>query len=841
MADQTIDIVVKLSAEQFRQGLRTMQSQVGGAAKAISAAGSTQGAGFTRHLNAADGAVRSLTKSVLRLGAAYLSLRTALSSVTGILRVGGEFERLRTQLDGLMGSAAGGERAFAWVREFTANTPFQLQGVTEAFVKLKAFGLDPMDGTMQALTDQAARVGGGQENLEGVIIAVGQAWAKQKLQGEEILQLVERGVPVWDLLSKATGRTTQELQKLSEGGDLGRDAIRLLIDEMGKATAGSAQAQMQTWNGLVSNMKDTWSAFLNTVAQSGALDYFKGQLRELLAATQEMARTGQLKAWAEEIGHYIIGAAEAIKAAAGALIGLKDELIAVAKLWAGYKAIGVAVEFGAWAKGAAAAAVGVGKLSAAVGVLNGLLKASVFVFAAEQLIRLGLTIKDYYSTLDGIEARKQKYLRAQEEIAASHAEHANLVRASNAELEKMTADELRDYAKRVAAARDYYRAKRDMQSRQEYDPSDPAKAPSQLAVSYAKQERLYREHLNNLQGLLRERTGMEADFSTKLSDARKAETAAIKSELAKQIKAYEDANSKIKSAQQQRKDIEKEFQEARDSIGKSEKAPEELTTLDFAGFITGARNALSDGDLEGAIAKAREAKDLVMQMQQGGNYSDLVLRGLIDQAAAVANEAAKAQEEQAKAEAGAAQQQIQQLLADAEYLKQIEIGFDAEGAQQSADDLRAQLQAKLQDNPLVLPVVTISNENAQYDKRAGDLLSGAPGRARGGLITGPGTETSDSILARLSRNEWVIQAKAVRHYGSDFMRRLNSLQLPRFATGGPVVPTLPRFAAGGAVGGGDTITLSLGGQSFSLSGEPGTAAGLRQAASWQARKSGKPV
>ncbi|MCW7554954.1 tape measure protein [Endozoicomonas gorgoniicola] len=65
------------------------------------------------------------------------------------------------------------------------------QQVADAFTALKNFGLDPMDGTLQAIVDQTSKLGGGMERLNGISLALGQAWAKQKLQGEEILQLVE--------------------------------------------------------------------------------------------------------------------------------------------------------------------------------------------------------------------------------------------------------------------------------------------------------------------------------------------------------------------------------------------------------------------------------------------------------------------------------------------------------------------------------------------------------------------------------------------------------------------------------------------------------------------------
>lgn len=52
--------------------------------------------------------------------------------------------------------------------------------------------------------------------------------------------------------------------------------------------------------------------------------------------------------------------------------------------------------------------------------------------------------------------------------------------------------------------------------------------------------------------------------------------------------------------------------------------------------------------------------------------------------------------------------------------------------------------------------------------------------AAGGLITGPGTSTSDSIPARLSDGEFVVRASAVKHYGVDFMNALNNM---RFTSG----------------------------------------------------------
>ncbi len=73
------------------------------------------------------------------------------------------------------------------------------------------------------------------------------------------------------------------------------------------------------------------------------------------------------------------------------------------------------------------------------------------------------------------------------------------------------------------------------------------------------------------------------------------------------------------------------------------------------------------------------------------------------------------------------------------------------------------------------------------------LLGGIKKFAGGGLVSGPGSATSDSIPARLSAGEYVVRAAAVRHVGVAFLDSLNGLSAPRFK-GGELA-----FAAGGLV------------------------------------------
>lgn len=87
------------------------------------------------------------------------------------------------------------------------------------------------------------------------------------------------------------------------------------------------------------------------------------------------------------------------------------------------------------------------------------------------------------------------------------------------------------------------------------------------------------------------------------------------------------------------------------------------------------------------------------------------------------------------------------------------------------------------------------------------------GHAKGGEIDGPGTGTSDSILARLSRGEFVIKAAAVQQYGTGLFHALNNMQMPGFAQGG-LVPSPVRLGNGASAGPTSTLNLTIGDRTF---------------------------
>ena len=91
--------------------------------------------------------------------------------------------------------------------------------------------------------------------------------------------------------------------------------------------------------------------------------------------------------------------------------------------------------------------------------------------------------------------------------------------------------------------------------------------------------------------------------------------------------------------------------------------------------------------------------------------------------------------------------------------------------------------------------------------------------ADGGQISGPGSGTSDSMMARVSNGEFVVNAKATKA-NLGLLHALNSGRMPAFATGGVVGSTTAAPSLGGAsgpAGGGMHVTNHI-----SVSGSSGT-------------------
>lgn len=273
------DAEMKKAAERMQSNFQQMQSSLRELSQKVIADTQVIQNAFQKMQEGVKDRLRMVTDQFVGLAAGI----AAAASVQHVVEIASTFEQLEIRLNAVMGSAAEGERAFAWIKQFAQNTPYSVQQTTDAFMMLKNFGLDPMDGTLQKISDAAAKYGNSAESAKSVSLALGQAWARGKLQGQDTMQMIDAGIPVYDLLSKAIGKSAAEIQKMSEAGTMGRDVMVKLIDQMGKEGAGAAEAKMKSLAGAVSNLGDAFENSIDAMRKSGG---FQWMTQSVLALTE---------------------------------------------------------------------------------------------------------------------------------------------------------------------------------------------------------------------------------------------------------------------------------------------------------------------------------------------------------------------------------------------------------------------------------------------------------------------------------------------------------------------------------------------------------------------------
>lgn len=164
-----------------------------------------------------------------------------------------------------------GEKARAFLNQlqsFAAKTPFEFADVARASQRLLAMGFaaDRILPTMTSIGDAVAGLGGGAEQIDQVVRALGQMQAKGKTSSQEMMQLTEVGIPAWRYLADAIGVTVPEAMKKVELGAVdAQTTIKAVTDGMNRDFGGLMEQQSRSFNGLISTLKDTFSIVSGTI------------------------------------------------------------------------------------------------------------------------------------------------------------------------------------------------------------------------------------------------------------------------------------------------------------------------------------------------------------------------------------------------------------------------------------------------------------------------------------------------------------------------------------------------------------------------------------------------
>lgn len=210
---------------------------------------------FTKTFANVSSKMDRLGKQARNLGK-NISLGVSLPLATfGTLAVktAAEMETIRTSLVTATGSVENAEKAFAGLQKFAATTPFALQEVSTAFIKLKNLGLDPSEAALTSYGNTAGAMG---KSLNQMIEAVADATTG------EFERLKEFGIK-----SKSEGnKVTFTFRGVSTTVKKNATEIEKYLRNLGDVQfAGGMERQAATIAGAFSNLQDSVSISLDIV------------------------------------------------------------------------------------------------------------------------------------------------------------------------------------------------------------------------------------------------------------------------------------------------------------------------------------------------------------------------------------------------------------------------------------------------------------------------------------------------------------------------------------------------------------------------------------------------
>jgi tape measure domain-containing protein len=245
-------------------------------------------------------------------------------------------EQAQVAFETLLGSAEEAQQFLGELRDFAAATPFEFPGLQDASRRLLAFGFTAEEilPMMTNIGDAVGALGGSAVEINRVVYALGQMRAKGKVANEELMQLAEMGIPVYQILSDAMGKSVGEIQKMVSKGLLpAEEGVRLLTSGFEELYGGSMMAQSQTFNGLLSTLKDNASLALQSFT-GPAFNVAKKAIQDLGAAVASPAFQQFAVVVGQKIGSALDAAYEGLRALGGAFKQLGPQIMASLSIFA---------------------------------------------------------------------------------------------------------------------------------------------------------------------------------------------------------------------------------------------------------------------------------------------------------------------------------------------------------------------------------------------------------------------------------------------------------------------------------------------------------------------------
>lgn len=217
-------------------------------------------------LNKANGLMGGFQKQMMNVGklmAGVFVAGKAIDFAKSVFNVTAEFQKFEAVLTNTLGHNGAANAALAQITEFAAKTPYQVNELTQSFVKLANQGFIPTLNEMRSLGDLASAMGKSFDQLTEAIIDA---------QTGEFERLKEFGIRA----SKQGDKVTFTFKGVKTQVDFTADSIRKYILSLGEVEGvhGGMEAQSKTLGGGLSNLADSWEQLtlsIGKAAESGGL------------------------------------------------------------------------------------------------------------------------------------------------------------------------------------------------------------------------------------------------------------------------------------------------------------------------------------------------------------------------------------------------------------------------------------------------------------------------------------------------------------------------------------------------------------------------------------------
>jgi tape measure domain-containing protein len=255
---------LSLDFRQFTASLRQVVQEVRNVGKQFQDA-FNQAAGSMNNMgNAAKQIQRDfkdmnrIVSGILMSQAFYNTTNAIEDAASSLLDFMNNMQQAQIAMEYFLGTPERAQGFIANMKEFAATTAFSTEQALDLSRRLMAAQFKPEEirSVMTILADAASATGATADQMDRVVLALTQIRTNGRLAGQELRQLAEAGIPVYQILQEQLGLTQEQLMnigKLKIPSDLAIVAILKGLEERYK---GAAQRVADTVPGMWSTIKD---------------------------------------------------------------------------------------------------------------------------------------------------------------------------------------------------------------------------------------------------------------------------------------------------------------------------------------------------------------------------------------------------------------------------------------------------------------------------------------------------------------------------------------------------------------------------------------------------------